>query len=118
MTRRRRDPKTELHEYLAYAARAHGLNWALETELRFHPSRRWRFDYAWPAGKIAVEYDGIMFGDASHSSLAGILRDAEKCNEAQAMGWRVFRANAKTVKDGSFFALIDAVLVEEARVTA
>ena len=114
----RRDAKDELHEYLAYAPRAHGLQWELETEFRFHPTRRWRFDYCWPAGKIAVEFDGIMFRTVGHNSLSGILRDSEKANEAQRLGWRLFRANAKSVGDGSFFSLIDQVLIEEARVTA
>lgn len=27
-------------------------------EFQFHPTRRWRFDYAIPAKKVAVEVDG------------------------------------------------------------
>lgn len=119
----KRDYKGELEQFLAYAPKALGLDWTLHPEHRFHPTRRWRFDWTWMDERgepvmIAIEYDGIMFGNASHSSLAGILRDSEKANEAQAMGWQVFRANAKSVGDGTFFALIDNVLIERARVAA
>ena len=55
-------------------------------EHRFHPSRRWRFDIAWPSQKIAVEIDGFGFG---HLSIAGRKQDNEKQNVATAMGWRV-----------------------------
>ena len=27
-------------------------------EYRFHPTRKWRFDYAWPENKIALEVEG------------------------------------------------------------
>ncbi len=27
-------------------------------EYRFHPTRLWRFDYAWPQERLAVEFDG------------------------------------------------------------
>jgi hypothetical protein len=119
----KRDYKGELEEYLAYAPLGMGLSWTIEAEYRFHPKRKWRFDWIWldelgDPVKIAIEYDGIMFGHASHSSLAGILRDAEKTNEAQALGWMVFRANAKSVENGTFFALLDNVLLERARLAA
>jgi hypothetical protein len=112
----RRDPKDALHEYLAYILGSLGLVAVFCTEYRFHPDRKWRFDYAWPGLKIAIEYDGIMQRTVGHNSLGGILRDSEKINEAQRLGWRVFRANAKNVGDGTFFALIESVLAEEATV--
>lgn len=28
------------------------------SEYKFHESRRWRFDYAWPDHKIALEVEG------------------------------------------------------------
>lgn len=82
----------------------------VEHEHRFHPTRKWRFDWAIPEQSIAFEYDGIMGGQASHASIAGILRDSEKINEAQRLGWDVYRVNAKSIGDGSAFTLADAVL--------
>lgn len=79
-------------------------------EYRFHPKRRWLFDLALPELRIACEYNGIMNLGPSHASVKGLLRDAEKFNEAQKLGWIVVIANAINVKDGSAWAfVVDAV---------
>jgi hypothetical protein len=57
-------------------------------EHRFHPERLWRFDYALPDLKIAVEVDGgqfVAYG-GRHSSDA----DREKHNHACALDWLVY----------------------------
>jgi very-short-patch-repair endonuclease len=71
----------------------------VQMEYRFHPVRRWRFDYAVPEIKLAVEYQGhagfIGKGGASgHSSITGLTGDCEKMNSAQAHGWRVLSFTA------------------------
>ncbi len=65
----------------------------VEPEYRFHPKRKWEFDFAVPSLKIAVEIEGGIFAGKrlGHSSGAGIKRDMEKYNAAQLLGWRVFR---------------------------
>lgn len=74
---------------------------APQREVLFHPTRKWRFDLAWPDWKVAVEYQGGIFSrQASHSSVAHIMRDQEKANEAQLYGWTLIYANAKTVTSG------------------
>jgi very-short-patch-repair endonuclease len=60
--------------------------WDLVREHRFHPTRAWRFDFAWPSQKLAVEVDGRR-----HRTCAGQRSDSEKLNEATRMGWRVLR---------------------------
>lgn len=60
-------------------------------EHRFHPSRRWRFDWAWPERKIAVEIDGGIWIQGRHNRASGYLADLEKLNAAAEMGWRVLR---------------------------
>lgn len=73
-------------------------------ELRFHPSRRWRFDLAWPTWKLAVEVDGGTYarGRASgHTSITGMARDREKDAEAAILGWTTLRIDAVHVKDGT-----------------
>ena len=59
-------------------------------ELKFHPVRRWRFDYAWPDYMVALEVDG---GGAwgRHGRPSGMSKDNEKINTAQTMGWIVLR---------------------------
>jgi len=52
------------------------------------PQRRWRFDYAIPSLKIAVEVSGGVWMPVSgHRSGKGIMRDYVKSNEAQLLGW-------------------------------
>jgi len=65
-------------------------------EYKFHPTRRWRFDYAIPDIRLAVEYDGhggfVKAGGVSrHGSITGMTQDAEKYNAALGCGWRVLR---------------------------
>lgn len=60
-------------------------------EFKFHPSRRWRFDYAIPEHKIAVEVEGGVWTGGRHTRPQGFLGDIVKYNTATLMGWRVFR---------------------------
>lgn len=82
----------------------------VEYEVRFHPDRGWLFDAAIPDRKLAIEYQGIVGGGASHLSFNGAARDMEKANAAVALGWKVLYANVVNINDGSFWSALDAVL--------
>jgi len=60
-------------------------------EYRFHPTRKWRFDYAIPGLKIAVECDGGVWGYGRHNRPRGYINDMEKFNAAAEMGWVVLK---------------------------
>ena len=60
-------------------------------EFRFSPPRRWRFDYAWPMQRIAVEIDGGAWTQGRHTRGAGFIADMEKQNAAALAGWRILR---------------------------
>jgi len=60
-------------------------------EFRFAAPRRWRFDFAWPDSRIAVEIEGGIWSRGRHVRPAGYARDAEKYNAAAAAGWVVLR---------------------------
>ena len=60
-------------------------------EYRFHDTRKWRFDYAIPALKIAVECDGGVWGYGRHNRPKGYIKDMEKFNAAAEMGWVVLK---------------------------
>jgi hypothetical protein len=75
--------------------------------------RKWRFDYAWPDHKIALEIEGAVFGrliitadgkkiraGGRHSTGAGLQADAFKYNRAAILGWLVVRATTTMVRDG------------------
>ena len=71
----------------------------------FHPTRKWKFDFAWPEYLVAVEIDGGLFqgGDkpqaTGHRSITGVMRDMEKSNAAQLAGWLVLRFHSKDLDD-------------------
>lgn len=64
-------------------------------EYKFHPSRKWRFDYAIPKIGVAIEYEGMSKNKKSrHATITGYAGDCEKYNEAALLGWLVFRFTA------------------------
>lgn len=67
------------------------LNVECVKEFKFHPTRRWRFDYAIPEHRIALEVEGGVWTGGRHTRPQGFLGDIEKYNTATLMGWRVFR---------------------------
>jgi very-short-patch-repair endonuclease len=110
---RRRIPAalSRLEEELALTIRAHGLP-APEREVRFHPTRRWRFDFAWPDRMIAVECEGGTSapGRSRHGWGSGFESDCEKYNEAALRGWTVLRFTMAMIQDGRAVATIDRAL--------
>jgi len=70
-----------------------------EAEHRFHAKRRWRFDYAWPAVKVAVEIEGGIWNKSRHTTAKGYSNDCEKYNHAAAAGWVVIRLTEIHMKD-------------------
>ena len=82
---------------------------ALEREYRFHPTRKWRFDYAHLGAKVAVELDGGVFTQGRHVRGAGFLRDREKINAAQLMGWRVIELGTGQVTAANLEPIIAAM---------
>lgn len=83
-----------------------------ESEYRFCPERKFRFDFAWPDKKIACEQEGGIWlrGRSGHSSGVGIRRDMEKSNLALRLGWRVFRFTPQEIKKGEAQAFMKEVL--------
>ena len=62
-------------------------------EFRFHPTRKWRFDFALPSHKFAVEIEGGIMASSrlGHSTGASIKKDMEKYNAATILDWKVIR---------------------------
>lgn len=60
-------------------------------EYAFHPARKWRFDYAIPSHKVAIEIDGAVWTMGRHNRPEGYINDMEKLNTAASMGWLVLR---------------------------
>jgi len=93
-------PKQSAGEVLFIAqCKAHKLTPVME--YRFHPTRRWRLDFAWPDIRLAVEIEGGTWGVSRHTTGTGFAEDCVKYNAAVALGWRVLRYTTGYVKDGS-----------------
>lgn len=72
-----------------------------ETEYKFHPSRRFRFDIAFPEKKIAIEYEGLVATGrkGGHQTKAGYTANCTKYNLATSLGWRVYRYTSRNYKE-------------------
>lgn len=98
-----------LEDAFAAAWKMHGRG-SLITEFQFS-DRKYRFDFANEASKVAVEMDGGSFGRGKpcptcgqksagrHSRPMGFHGDCDKSNLAAAAGWVTFRFTAKHIKE-------------------
>ncbi|MDX3878143.1 hypothetical protein [Achromobacter denitrificans] len=79
---------------------------APQREYRFAPPRMWRFDFAWPEQRFAVEIEGGVWTNGRHTRGSGFVADTEKYNAAALAGWKVLRFTEKSVRDGSAVELV------------
>ena len=84
-------------------------------EYRFHPVRRWRFDFALPAHMIAVEVEGGTWARGRHTRGAGFEEDCIKYAEAACLGWRVLRFTTGQAEDGTALNYIECMIGKEKR---
>ena len=96
--------------------RAVGLSGGGAREYIFHPTRKWRFDLAWPESKVAVEIDGgnrmAKIINGRPIAVGPHTQDADMCklNEAAILGWRVLRFSPAQVKSGEAISAIERIL--------
>jgi hypothetical protein len=115
---------------LTLAAQLEQAGIPFEREYRFHPIRRWRFDFARPSTDRAVavdDYNGWMVHtpaiaiEVEGGSFSGGHRrglryefDCEKHNAAMLLGWQVYRFTPAMVEDGRALKVIrEALGIEE-----
>jgi len=108
---------SEGEEILAFQLKAVGI--AYSREYRFHPPRRWRFDFVidgpWmvdaplPNPRFAVEVEGGAW-NGGHKRGQAADTDCEKANAATMDGWPVFRFTTAQVNDGRALKTIEEAL--------
>ncbi len=76
------------------------------TEYRFDRKRKWRFDVAFPAVKVAIEIEGGVWNYGRHNRAAGFLKDLEKYNSAAEQGWRILRYTWDEIEKASIYEQI------------
>lgn len=72
----------------------------MQEEYAFHKTRRWRFDFAWPQFKLAVELEGGTLSRGRHVRPQGFQNDCEKYNKATLLGWQVLRFTSCDINSG------------------
>ena len=80
------------------------------TQQQLIQGRKYRFDLAWPAYKVAVEVQGAVYAQGRHVRGAGYETDCEKSALAQIEGWIVVYATPGMVKTGmAGFLILEAL---------
>lgn len=102
--------ESALEAEFALQIRAAKLDKGMVREYKFHPLRRWRFDFCWPDHKFSVEVEGGVFTNGRHTRGAGYSADLEKYNEAVMLGWKVLRFTGSMVKSGVALNMVDALI--------
>lgn len=92
-------------------------------ELEFHRERKWRFDYAWPLERLALEQEGgvNLERPGRHTRPIGFADDCRKYAEAVLAGWRVLRATPLQMRNGTAIGWVERALgleTSEARLLA
>lgn len=82
-------------------------------EHRFHPERKWRWDYAYPASKLAIEVDGGVWVGGKHGRGSGIVKDHEKRNAGAVLGWRLLLVQPKQLMDPETARLVYRALTPD-----
>jgi len=108
--KKRKSEREDPAELFDFHARAHKLT-PFVREHKFAKEafgRQWRFDFAWPNLKVAVEIEGLVVRkiggetvvQGRHANIAGFREDCEKYNAAALLGWTVLRFEQSQVKSG------------------
>ncbi|MGL6025674.1 MAG: hypothetical protein ACRC0U_00910 [Vibrio sp.] len=79
-------------------------------EYRFHATRKWRFDFAYPEQKVAIEVEGGTWSNGRHSRGKGYEADCEKYNEAALGGWTLLRFTGGMIKTGKAIRALERAL--------
>jgi len=98
-----------LTEY-QFAAHAVGLGPGIQKRLAANGFKNWRFDFAWPILKFAVEVEGITPSGGRHQRIGGFQEDIEKYHAAMDLGWTVYRTTSPLINDGRAIKLIQKVI--------
>ncbi|SIO50699.1 hypothetical protein SAMN05444172_2597 [Burkholderia sp. GAS332] len=104
-------PPSAIEETFALHVRAEKLP-TPEREFAFADGRRWRFDFAWPDLRLAVECEGGIHSGGRHTRGAGFEQDARKYLAAAIDGWQVVRVTGKMVNDGTAIAAVKRLLAD------
>ena len=80
-------------------------------EFAFAPNRRFRADYCWPEAMVILEKQGgIWRPKGAHNTGTALLRDYEKSNLAQLLGYVYLQATPEQIRNGSVLEMLKEAL--------
>lgn len=105
---------SKLEETLALQIRAYKLP-APKREYKFHESRKWRLDFAYPERipPLAIEVEGGVYTRGRHTRPKGFKADCEKYNTLTLMGWQLLRFEREAIITGEAIDLLREVFNEQ-----
>lgn len=77
----------------------------LTEEYRFHPTRKWRFDFCHEASHTAIEIEGGVWSGGRHTRGYGYRGDLDKYNNASFLGWVVIRLSPDMITESNLSAV-------------
>lgn len=93
-----------------WAAERVGTGRGLRQRLADARLKDWRFDFAWPEYKLAVEIEGGAWIEGRHNRGQGFHDDLVKYGTAQVHGWTVYRCDGQLVRSGEALNRIQQLL--------
>ena len=81
----------------------------LYAEYRFIPPRRFRFDFACPDSKVAIECQGGIWTQGRHSRGSGLMSEYEKLSLAASQGWLVFLLSREMINENWLGAIATTI---------
>ena len=88
-----------LGQIVDLAAREKGVSF--RTDVRFHATRKWEFDFGCDELRIAIEYEGGGYSNLGHTRPERFRSDMEKYNEGQLSGWMILRFGPDETRSGT-----------------
>lgn len=108
--KRTKPPARELEDRLYTDLQLAGLCDGLERQYRFHPTRKFRADFAYPARRLLIEVQGGSWVGGGHTRGAGYERDCERMNLATLEGYQMMWFTSSMVRQGRAVPEIRAAL--------
>jgi very-short-patch-repair endonuclease len=100
---------SDLEQEFKFHVKALGIS-VPEEQYKIIPDRKFRWDFAWPEHKLAIEIQGGTWSGGAHSRGWGIERDCEKHNLAVLAGWRTLLFTGSMVHSGVAAAMLEKAL--------
>lgn len=82
-------------------------------EFKFHPSRKWRADYAWPDHGLILEVEGAVWTHGRHTRGSGFVKDMQKYNAAAMLGFRILRVQPRELCTMNTINMVGTILLQD-----